>query len=182
MTSWPGLGILAGAEITVFFAATVKAFSAQARISREHDNDIRAAIAGYEAGRVIPALAKLVEDVAKTKRQDESFADALNRADVGELFGGAVEASVLSKLPRARETNLVHRYTALGGCLLGCQLAGPVALYNILTSGYNLSHTVVIVATVIFSFAFVGALALAVAVGLAERRLARVIREGKDAA
>lgn len=173
---------MAGAEVAVLFAATVRCFSAKGRLDRERDGDIRAAIAGYETGKIIPALADLVDAVIAVRRVDESTADALTRADTDAAFNAAVDASVKSQSPRAWEQRLVYRYTALGTCLVACHVAGPAALYNMLTDGYNLPRTAVVVAAVIFSVGAIGALALGGLVALGEAALARVIREGKDAA
>lgn len=167
----------------MFFGGTVRAFTAQARIDRERDSDIRAAIAGYETGEVIPALASIVSEVIEVKRDDETVADALNRAEgTNQKFAVAVVASIKSQSPRVKQRVLVHRYIALGAALLASQVAGPAALYNVMTGGYNLPRTVVIVATVIFSLGIIGSGALAILVALGEAALAKVIREGKDAA
>jgi hypothetical protein len=183
MTVWPAIAIVAAAEVTVFFAATVRAFSARARIDRERDGDIRAAIAGYEAGQVIPALADLVGEVIAVRREDEPIAEALNRSEsTNEKFAAAVSASIRSQSPRARERGLVQRHLGCGVCLVAAQVAGPVALYNSVTGGYDLSHTIVTVAIVIFSIGALGALAFGILVARADNALMRVIREGKDAA
>jgi hypothetical protein len=186
VTNWAAIGIIAGAELTVLFAGTLRCFTARARLDRDRDSDIRGAIAGYEAGQVVPALAALVSNVNEVKADDVSIEqtveETLERADTAEAFQRAVDAAIMSRLPRARERTLIHRYTALGVCLIACHLAGPAALYNVLTAGYNLPSNAVIVATVIFSIGAMGMLALAVLVGLGEARLARAIREGKDAA
>jgi hypothetical protein len=183
MTSWPAIGIVAGAEVAVFLGPTIRSFTAQARIDRERDGDIRAAIAGYETGLVIPALADLVEEVNEVRREDESISDALNRAEgTARKFEAAVDASIRSQSPRTWERSLVHRHLGCGACLLAAQIAGPVALYNVVTDGYNLSQTIVIVATVIFSIGVLGALALAILVVLGDNALTRAIREGRDAA
>lgn len=179
---WAPIGIVVAANVALFLGATVKAFTARARINRERDNDIRAAIAGYEAGEVIPALAAVVDEVDETRRAGESTADALFRADYGGLFSRAVEASIRSRSPRIRETALVHRYTTLGICLVAAHLTCFAALYNALTSGYNLPHTMVTVAFVVFAFALAGAVAAAILVARGENALARVIKDGKDAA
>lgn len=183
MTAWPAIGIVAAVEVTVFFAATIRSFTARARIDRERDGDIRAAVAGYEAGLVIPALAELVSEVIDVRRDDESVAEALNRAEGSATkFQAAVRASIKSQSPRAKERALVHRYFGCGVCLLAAHIAGPIALFNIVTGGYNLPDTVVIVAAVIFAIGVVGALILGVLVALGDSALTRVIREGKDAA
>jgi hypothetical protein len=183
MTTWPAIGIVAGAEIAVLLGPTARAFTAKARIDRERDGDIRAAIAGYEAGTLIPALADLVSEVIEVRRPEESIADALNRAEgTGRKFKAAVDASITSQSPRAKETALVHRYLGLGLCLVAAHISGPAALYNVVTSGYNVPHTAVVVATVIFSLGIAGALVFGVLTALGELALTRVIREGKDAA
>src|SRR5712692_6120278 len=134
MTVWPAIAIVAAAEVTVFFAATVRAFTARARIDRERDGDIRAAIAGYEVGKVIPALTDLVGEVIDVRREGESIAEALNRAEgTDRKFAAAVSASIESQSPRARERALVQRHLGCGICLVAGQVAGPVALYNTVT-------------------------------------------------
>lgn len=182
MANWPAIGILSAAEVAVFFAATARSFTAQARIDRERDNDIRAAVAGYESGEVVPALATLIEEVQALQAPGEALADTLNRADLDDMFGASVHASIRSQTPRERERALVHRYTGLGASLLIAQLAAPVALYNVLTEGYNLPDTVVLIAATSFVFTAGAAVAAAVLVALGELTLARAIREGKDAA
>jgi hypothetical protein len=182
VTNWPVIGIVAGAEVALLLGATVRCFSAKGRLDRERDSDIRSAIAGYETGKIIPALVDLVEAVIAVRRPDESTADALNRADTDAAFNAAVDASVKSRSPRAWEQRLVYRYTGLGASLVACHLAGPAALYNMLTDGYNLPRIAVIVAAVIFSVGAMGALSLTGLVGLGEAALASAIREGKDAA
>lgn len=166
----------------MFFAATVRSLTAQARLDRERDNDIRAAVAGYEAGEVVPALAELIEEVERLRGDGETLVDTLNRADVDALFGAAVKASIRSQSPRDRERALVHRYTALGGFLLIAQLTAPVALYNVLTKGYNLPDTVVLAAAATFASTGIAALVAAILVAIGEIGLARSIRKGKDAA
>jgi hypothetical protein len=203
VTNWTGIAIVAAAELTVLFAATVRCFSAKGRLDRERDGDIRSAIAGYEAGHVIPALtdvivravtetirrtATLADDLHKPSDSDAAerfragITDALATADTDVNFQAAVDASIMSRTPRAMEKTLVYRYTTLGVFLVACHLAGPAALYNVLTSGYNLPHTAVIVATVIFSLGLIGIIVLAILVATGEVALARAIREGKDAA
>jgi hypothetical protein len=182
MTNWPVIGIVAGAEIAVFFGATVRSFSAKGRLDRERDNDIRAAIAGYETGQIIPALVDLVESVIAVRGSGESTADALSRADTDAALNAAVDASVKSRSPRAWEQKLVSRYTALGISLVVCHIAAPVSLYNVLTDGYSLPQTAVIVAGVIFVVGAIIALWLGALAAVGEATLAGVIREGKDAA
>ena len=183
MTAWPVIAIVVAAELAVFFGATVRSFTAQARIDRERDGDIRAAIAGYEAGLVIPALAELVGEVVEVRREDESIAEALNRAKgTATKFQAAVGASIQSQSPRAKERALAHRHLGCGLCLAAAQIAGPVAVYNIVTGGYNLPDTAVIVAAVIFAIGAAGALILGILAALGDVALTRVIREGKDAA
>jgi|SRR5581483_5548068 len=183
MTAWPAIGIIAGAEVAVFLGPTMRSFTAQARIDRERDADIRTAIAGYEAGLVIPALADLVEEVVEVRRDDEPIAEALARAEgMTKKFGAAVDASIKSRLPRDRERSLVKRHLACGVCLLAAQIAGPVAIYNSVTDGYNLSHTLVIVAAVIFAIGVLCSLGLGILVVHGGNALMRAIREGKDAA
>src|SRR5690348_16579605 len=108
MTNWPVIGVIAGAEVAVLFGGTIRCFSAKGRLSRERDSDIRAAIAGFEAGRIIPALVALVEEVIAVRRDDEATADALNRADTDAAFNVAVAASVKSQSPRGLEHKLVY--------------------------------------------------------------------------
>jgi hypothetical protein len=166
----------------VFLGATVKAFNAESRLDRERDDDIRAAVAGYESGLVQPALSRLVEEVIAVKRPGESVADAMSRADVNTHFVAAVDASVRSQSPRAWQSALVHRYTSLGICLAFMHVAGPVAIYNVVTGGYNLPHLVVVIAAVVFCLATAGALVAATMVRVGENALAKTIAEGKDAA
>lgn len=182
MANWPAIAILSTAEAAVFFGATARSFTAQARLDRERDNDIRAAIAGYEAGEVVPALAALIEEVETLRAPGEALVDTLNRADVDIMLGEAVKASVRSRTPRARERALVHRYTGLAVSLLVAQLAAPVALYNVLTEGYNLPKTAVLIAATSAVFTLAAAVAAAILVVFGERALTRAIREGKDAA
>jgi hypothetical protein len=111
--------------VTVFLGATVKALNAESRLDRERDDDIRAAVAGYESGLVQPALARLVEEVIAVKRPGETVSDAMSRADVNSRFVAAVNASVRSQSPRAWQSALVHRYTRLGACLTVMHVAGP---------------------------------------------------------
>jgi hypothetical protein len=181
-TNWAAIGIVAGAELTVLFAGTLRCFTARARLDRDRDSDIRGAIAGYEAGQVIPALAELVSNVIEVKGEDETLEEALGRADTGGAFDRAVDAAIRSRIPRNREKALIQRYTALGVSLVACHLAGPIALYSWLTAGYNLPRTAVTAAIAIFAVGAAAVLLLAVAVGLGEAALARAIREGKDAA
>jgi hypothetical protein len=168
--------------VTVFLGATVKAFTAESRLDRERDDDIRAAVAGYESGLVQPALARLVEEVIEVKRTRETVADAMSRADVNTHFVAAVVASVRSQSPRARQSALVHRYSRLGICLAFMQVAGPVAIYNVVTGGYNLPHLVVVIAAVVFCLATAAALVAGTMVRMGENALAKAIGEGKDAA
>jgi hypothetical protein len=168
--------------VAVFLGATVKAFTAESRLDRERDDDIRAAVAGYESGLVQPALVRLVDEVIAVKRPKESVADAMSRADVNTHFVAAVAASVQSQSPRARQSTLVHRYTRLGVCLAIMQVAGPVAIYNIVTGGYNLPHLAVVIAAVLFGLVTVGALVAATMVRMGENALAKAIAGGKDAA
>ena len=182
VTNWAPIGIIIGAEIAVLLGATLRCFTARARLDQNRDSDIRGAVAGYEAGQVIPALADLVTNVLEVKAENETVEQALDRADTSEGFDRAVDAAIRSRLPRARERTLIHRYTALGICLIACHVSGPAALYNVLTAGYNLPPNAAIVAAVVFSIGAIGALALAVLVGFGEAGLARAIREGKDAA
>ncbi|HZQ80746.1 MAG TPA: hypothetical protein VFB25_02085 [Gaiellaceae bacterium] len=180
--SWPAIGIVAAAEAAVFFGATVKAFNAESRIDRERDDDIRAAVAGYESGLVLPALTRLVEQVIEVRRPGESVEDALSREDVNRHFVAAVDASVRSRTPRERQAALVHRNNWLTICLVAMHVAGPLSLYNVLTGGYNLPHLVVVVAAVVFCLGTTGALVTATMVSMGERALAKAIGEGKDAA
>lgn len=166
----------------MFFGATARSFTAQARLDRERDGDIRAAVAGYEAGEVVPALAALIEQVDALRSPGEALVNTLSRADVDTMLGEAVTASIRSRTPRARERALVHRWTALGVCLLVAQLAAPIALYNVLTEGYNLPDTVVLIAATSAVFTIAAAVTAAILVALGELSLARAIREGKDAA
>jgi hypothetical protein len=170
------------AEVAVFLGGTVKAFNAKARIDRERDDDIRAAVAGYESGAVQPALARLVEEVIAVKGPQETVADAMSRADVNQHFVEAVDASVRSQSPRARQTALVHRYTVLGICLASMQVAGPVAIYDVVTGGYNLPHLTVVIAAVVFCLGAVGSALTGTMVIMGENALASAIGEGKDAA
>jgi hypothetical protein len=160
----------------------MKAFNAESRLDRERDDDVRAAVAGYESGLVQPALARLIDEVIAVKRPSETVADAMSRADVNTHFVAAVAASVRSQSPRARQSVLVHRYTRLGTCLALMHVAGPVAIYNIVTTGYNLPHLVVAIAAVAFGLGTAGALVTATMVRMGEIALARAIGEGKDAA
>ncbi len=183
MTIWPAIGIIAAAEIAVFFGPTIRSFTARTRIDRERDGDIRAAVAGYETGQVIPALAALVEEVIDVRRANESIIDALNRAEsTAKKFAAAVSASIHSQSPRAKERTLVQRHIGCGVCLVAAQVAGPVAIYNSVTAGYNLPHNIVIIATVIFAIGTIGALVLGILVVLGDIALMRAIREGRDAA
>lgn len=182
MANWPAIGILTAAEVAVFLGATKGCFTAQARIDRERDSDIRAAVAGYEAGEVVPALAALIEQVESLRAPGEALVDTVNRADVDAMLREAVTASIRSRTPRERERALVHRYTALGVSLLVAHLAAPIALYNVLTEGYNLPNTAVLVASTSAVFTLGAAAAAASFVGLGERALTRAIRGGKDAA
>jgi hypothetical protein len=203
VTNWTGIAIVAAAELTVLFAATVRCFTAKGRLDRERDGDIRSAIAGYEAGQVIPALTDvIVRAVSEAMRRRPTLADdlqtqsdpeaqapfrnavrdALATVDTDVDFGEAVDASIRSRTPRRMEKALVYRYTALGFFLIACHLAGPAALYNVLTGGYNLPDIAIIVATVIFSLGVIGALVLAILVAVGDAALTKAIREGKDAA
>jgi hypothetical protein len=173
---------VAAAEVAVFFGATVKAFNAESRIDKERDDDIRAAVAGYESGVVQPALTKLVEQVIEVRRPGESVADALSREDVNRHLVAAVDASVRSRTPRARQASLVHRNNWLAFCLVAVHVAAPIGLYNVLTGGYNLPHLVVVVAAVMFCLGATGALVAATMVRMGERALAKAVGEGKDAA
>lgn len=202
MTNWAAIGIVTAAELTVFFAATVRCFTAKSRLDRERDGDIRAAIAGYEAGQVIPVLTDLVARVIDVNRPDErivkaltegteegteeefnaAITEGLDRGDTDKTFNTAVDAAIKSRSPRAKERGLIHRYTGLGLCLVACHVSGPAALYNLLTGGYNLPRTAVIVAAVIFAVGVIGAALVAILVQRGESALSSVIREGKDAA
>jgi hypothetical protein len=173
---------VAAAEVAVFFGATVKALNAESRIDKERDDDIRAAVAGYESGLVQPALTRLVEQVIDVRRPGESVADALSREDVNRHFVAAVDASVRSRTPRARQVSLVHRNNWLALFLVTIQVAAPLALYNVLTGGYNLPQLAVVVAAALFCVGATGALAAATMVRMGENALAKAIREGKDAA
>ena len=182
MTAWPAIGIVAAIELAVTLGPTLRSFSAQDRIDRERDDDIRAAIAGYEAGLVIPALADLVSEVDDIRGEGEPISEALSRAEAARKFEAAVQASIKSQSPRTKERSLVHRHLACGVCLVTAQIAGPVALYSTVTDGYNVSHTLVVVATVIFAIAALGALLLGILVVLGQNALMRVIREGRSVA
>lgn len=182
VATWPAIAIVAAAEVTVFLGATVRAFNAESRLDRERDDDIRAAVAGYESGLVQPALARLIEEVIAVKRPRETVSDAMSRADVNTHFVAAVDASVRSQSPRARQSALVHRYTRLGICLTFMHVAGPAAIYNVVTGGYNLPHLVVVIAAVVFCLATAAALVAVTMVRMGENALAKAIGEGKDAA
>jgi hypothetical protein len=182
MTAWTPIAIVSAIEVGVTLGPTFRAFSAQDRIDRERDDDIRTAIAGYEAGLVIPALADLVSEINDVRREDEPISEALARAEAARKLGPAVDASIRSQSPRARQRTLVHRHLACGACLVTAQVAGPVALYSTVTDGYNLPHNLVIVATVIFAIAALGALLVGILVVLGQNALMRAIRDGRDAA
>lgn len=178
----PATGILLAAELSVLLGATVRAFNAEARIEQERDGDIREAIAGYESGRVIPALAVLFERVEAQRSAAETMTDALVRSDVSVALDEVVSAGSLARRPRLLERRLVARWTALGWALAGIHVSAPLAFYSVLIGTEPGSFTWTVVGRAGLGTAIFAAVLAAVLLRIANRSLSRAIREGRNAA
>jgi hypothetical protein len=161
---------------------TWASFNAESRLEKDRDRDVREATAGYQSGRVIPALATLIEEVMALRRDDEELRDTLARADTSLGLSDVVTASTASSAPRDLEGRLVKAWTTTGVACLVVQLSGPVLLLNHIANRDLLSDTLQTAALVTFIAAIAILGTALVFVRQLSRALTRAIRSGKDAA
>ena len=162
---------------------TWAAFNAESRSQKDRDSDIRDAEAGYRAGAVIPAVARMIGEVLDVRRSDdEPIQRALDRADTSEALAEVVAAATANSSPRQIEERLVRAWTVTGGATLVAQAAGPVLLFNAIANEDILSDTVQTVAGVLLSGAVAVLVVGVIVVRQLTRALSRAIRAGKDAA
>jgi len=117
------------------------AFNAEARSEKDRDSDIRDAMAGYDSGKVVPAVAQLIETVLAVRRPDEPIQNALDRADTSGPLKEVVAAATVLGSPREIEERLLKTWTSVGASTVGVQLSGPVVLFNEIFDSGLVSHT-----------------------------------------
>ena len=167
-------------EITLSLL-TWAAFNAESRVDKDRGADIRDATAGYSSGEVVPALARLMEDVLAVRRAGEDLRDALIRADTSSALDAVVEAAARSKSPRELGARLVRVWTLAGVANLVVQVSGPLLLLNEIVDEHVLSRTIVTASGISL---IAGLAILAVALVLVRQlavALTRATQAGKDA-
>jgi hypothetical protein len=171
---------LVAAEFTLSLL-TWSAFNAESRIEKDRDRDIRDAMAGYSSGRVIPALADLIDNVLDVRRPDESIRDALTRHDTSAALDQVVEAAATSKSPRTLESSLVRMWTCTGCSNVVVQVAAPLLLLNAILNDDVLSRTLQTVSGVALVAGMTITIVSLIAVRQLSQALTRATRAGKDA-
>jgi hypothetical protein len=161
---------------------TWAAFNAESRLEEDRDGDIRDAISGFESGRVVPAIAALIEVVLVVRRPREPVRDALDRVDTREALRAVVAAATASSKPRELEGRLVKAWTVVGLATLLVQVSGPVLLCNHIADARLLPRIVGTISEVLGISGLAILLTTIVIVRQLSRGLARAIKTGKDAA
>ena len=94
MTNVPlALGLATG-EITVLLGVTVRAFTAETRLRRDHGDAVKRARAARET-LLLERIGRLIEDMRRIKRLLESYTDALFRADWSDDSGRSASSAPL---------------------------------------------------------------------------------------
>lgn len=163
-------------------ALTWAAFNAEARLQKDRDTDVRDAIAGYDSGRVVPALATLIEAVLAVRRPEEPIRDALDRADISGPLDAMKDAAAASRSPREIESRAVRIWNVAGSSCVGVQLSAPILLTNAIAGEDVMSQTVQTIAGIVLSGSTAILVVAMIFVRQLTRALTRAIRDGKDAA
>ncbi|MGH7867485.1 MAG: hypothetical protein ACREP9_07605 [Candidatus Dormibacteraceae bacterium] len=167
--------------MALLLGVTVRSIAAGPRIHKEWDDEIRTAVAGYEAGEVVPALDNLVSEILALRRPDEPIGDALLRGDVSAPFREAVEAAIESRGPQEAQRACIRRSYLLGYSLLCAQLAWPFAIVDRVVDDHPVSRFVTLGGRVVFTSSIVLTLLFAVALLRASNSLSSKVTAGKNA-
>lgn len=157
-------------------------FTAESRSESDRGSDIQDARAGYDAGRVVPAVLKLIEEVIAVRRGEEPIQAALDRADTSALLDDVIAAGSASGKLLDLQQRLVRAWTVAAGANVLVQVAIPVLFLNACAGTHWISHTGQIVSGAALSGGGAILLVSLAVVRQFDRSLARAIREGKDAA
>ena len=161
MTNVPlALGLTA-IEVTVFFAVTVRAFGAEARIKRDRGSSVKEARAGRET-KLLERIGTVIEGVGQTKKLRENYTDALFRSDWSDDISAILDiCSEITAITVAKR-RLLRWWNALAAILVVVHISAPAFLLNDITDKNYLSDGLNEAAAYVFSASLVLALLVAV--------------------
>lgn len=182
MANGPAIGILSAAELAVILGPVVQAFTAEARLTRDRGDAVRQATAGFESGRVIPAVAELFREVEERRTEIGTLEDALSRGDLSLNLSNVLEAGAAAGRPSRLLRRTIQGWTVLAWSLIASLGLAWVALWSLLAER-EVGPAIIAPAS---RFALAGGLAVSLGAAFAvrnfNRSLERSIREGRDAA